>query len=318
MLIIEGPDNSGKTTLAKQIAAFYDTEYVASIGPRADYDWWITQLKLPPAQLISQVRDRFFFSELVYGPLLRGKLRVNQQQIEVVQSMIQATDPLIITCEFVPDQMQFDSREQLTTFGNQIEINENFHALNFSNYWHIHYDWRDPVSVVTTLAAIDQWWMSRDLAVSRRQVLSRGRGPLCPHYMIVGIDLADNNTHKIPFEQSKSAHLVHEFLRDVGVDPVMCYFTNGEKKGSGLSQDNLQYLLKEFEVCRPRMVIGLGKTPSIMLSILSIKHLSLPHPGYFLRKNDSQGFLKFAKDKYDVFKRELDATYKGAKGEVES
>lgn len=70
MLIVEGPDGSGKTTLAKKISEEFGIEYrrapsLSSVdGPDlAVYDWWRQQVNAND----TAVYDRtFFISELIY------------------------------------------------------------------------------------------------------------------------------------------------------------------------------------------------------------------------------------------------------------
>ncbi len=46
-----------------------------------------------------KIYDRFFFSELVYGSLLRGKTCFTESQYELIFGMLVAIKPLVIICD---------------------------------------------------------------------------------------------------------------------------------------------------------------------------------------------------------------------------
>jgi hypothetical protein len=76
MLICEGPDGAGKTTLAKYLAEQLGMEYrrppeellSSTAGPSPGLvDWWFDQLRLPSGKRNAGVYDRcFFISEPIY------------------------------------------------------------------------------------------------------------------------------------------------------------------------------------------------------------------------------------------------------------
>src|SRR5215472_10794451 len=78
MLIVEGPDGGGKTTLAHAIADAYDLTYMrpppellsSSLGPGPGsglHEWWVEQMRLPEKEHTRNVYDRcFFISEAIY------------------------------------------------------------------------------------------------------------------------------------------------------------------------------------------------------------------------------------------------------------
>lgn len=77
-IVIEGPDGAGKTTLAK---GFKDHDYHHEGPPSDGYDllkYYTTLLD----QTVDTIFDRHALSELVYGPLLRGKSRISFEEVE--------------------------------------------------------------------------------------------------------------------------------------------------------------------------------------------------------------------------------------------
>lgn len=70
MIILEGPDNSGKSHLASNIAEEYNLELRKSPGP--DFSWKWVEKQYAENKLV--VYDRFpLISDHIYGPILRNK-----------------------------------------------------------------------------------------------------------------------------------------------------------------------------------------------------------------------------------------------------
>jgi polyphosphate kinase 2 (PPK2 family) len=87
-VVVEGMDGSGKTTLVKKILAGLGPEISYLVrndsGPNRDLKkFWYDSLSVNPKGLVA-VHDRFFYPEVVYGPVLRGKLSVDGGTIEYV------------------------------------------------------------------------------------------------------------------------------------------------------------------------------------------------------------------------------------------
>lgn len=117
MIIIEGPDGAGKTTLVKQL----QEEYGFDVGERGTEDR--TKLYLytvrdthkavrgavnpyaPPL-----IWDRLFYSELVYYPYTTGKCRFNQEQINYFTRMIDALRCPVVLC-LPPEHLVVESVE---------------------------------------------------------------------------------------------------------------------------------------------------------------------------------------------------------------
>ena len=78
-ILIEGMDGSGKSTLLKQLEDYLGDNakfipgYNRIDGPKSGMPtWWMEQLAHNPVDKMV-VHDRFFYSELVYGPILRNQ-----------------------------------------------------------------------------------------------------------------------------------------------------------------------------------------------------------------------------------------------------
>jgi len=86
-IIVEGADGTGKTTLIEYLMnQFHFLRLIVNtLGPQQNFNtWWPLQLaqNTPPEV---PIHDRFFYSELVYGPLFRGYLAASQGVISGVR-----------------------------------------------------------------------------------------------------------------------------------------------------------------------------------------------------------------------------------------
>lgn len=85
-IVVEGMDGSGKSTLIDQLVLdFPQLEIVRNAdGPNRDFNaWWPAELDRAPSDRVP-IHDRFFWSELVYGPVLRGQLAVGDNLLQNV------------------------------------------------------------------------------------------------------------------------------------------------------------------------------------------------------------------------------------------
>ena len=80
MVIIEGPDCSGKTTISEMLASAFNVPMIHSPGVVHTPDqlderlFWCDEL----CKIQRLIMDRcFYFSELVYGPILRGESKID-------------------------------------------------------------------------------------------------------------------------------------------------------------------------------------------------------------------------------------------------
>jgi len=110
MIIIEGMDGSGKTTLAKQISFRLGNiqikRFVTSEGPD-DYDLLVERTRAVLTAHRNQVMrhqrpvviyDRFpLISEAVYGTILRGKNHFDDDWLPLTDLFL-AIDPIVIYC----------------------------------------------------------------------------------------------------------------------------------------------------------------------------------------------------------------------------
>lgn len=121
MIILEGSDLSGKSTLAKALQDNYGYEIVKCSQPRPGraYNEYVQKIiKAEP----NTVFDRHFLGELVYGPLKRGKCQLNPMQISDIINLLKEKNCTLIYCNAPMDFIKSKFKERGEDFVTIKEI----------------------------------------------------------------------------------------------------------------------------------------------------------------------------------------------------
>lgn len=98
IIVIEGPDASGKSTLAWHLAQTVDGAYVHASAPErhplVEYTSTIETLLPEPVIL-----DRWHIGEMIYGPRYRGKAGLSPHQFHAVEDYLAEHGALLVHCD---------------------------------------------------------------------------------------------------------------------------------------------------------------------------------------------------------------------------
>jgi hypothetical protein len=177
MIIFEGPDNTGKSTAVKQVLHRIPSLVFGghSGGPPKSCEEWEgrmnTILIKPTSETIPLVLDRFFFSEKVYGKILRPDSNIIPRRLmNTLEQRLLEHDPLIIYCRRPYHRILhgFDDRSQLTGVKeNLITICREYDIL-FSQGWSLGnrlyvYNFEEPLALSYLCQAIEEYLFERGL-----------------------------------------------------------------------------------------------------------------------------------------------------------
>lgn len=150
-IIIEGMDGAGKTVLVDHLlSCFPDLELVVNKeGPNRDFNtWWPEEFDRQTSQPIP-LHDRFFYSELVYGPAIRGHITAESQLVNNGLWFLRST-ALLVYARPHTDQLRegIKQKEQmegvndrfiqlLEAYDQLMEVEKGWYGPRFVHYvWH--------------------------------------------------------------------------------------------------------------------------------------------------------------------------------------
>ena len=100
IIIIEGPDGSGKTKLAKQLQTQTGYELKHRSKPKTDEErlnmlqHYMEDIKIGK----NMIWDRGFYSEMVYGKVMRDKSYISLEEMKQLEAELAKTGGIIIHC----------------------------------------------------------------------------------------------------------------------------------------------------------------------------------------------------------------------------
>jgi hypothetical protein len=97
IVLLEGCDGSGKTTLGRRIETEFNMPYMHVSSPKGDADVFIHHY-LPAMEAHENVIDRLHWSEDVYGAVNRGGSGLTAQEFGFIDGILHSKHTLVILC----------------------------------------------------------------------------------------------------------------------------------------------------------------------------------------------------------------------------
>lgn len=175
MLIIEGPDLVGKTTLAhkivKQMQALHDRPTVYQHFSRLPKSWDHYRHYIPYITPRT-VMDRFIISELVYGKVCRNTQSIDAETLRLLEARLAMVGSMTIVITSTPDflarQWRDRKREEMYELEHVIAVNEEYTRVLASVSYDVHYIVRDQFVDDTAVDRLCGGWQQRLLNLERR------------------------------------------------------------------------------------------------------------------------------------------------------
>jgi len=286
VVIIEGCDGSGKSTLAEEFVQrgykYLHHSHTDLADPSINaFEFYTRQLLVARDQRV--VFDRFYPSELVYGPVMRGASRITLEQMHLLNRLLYALGGAVIFCE-VPFDLalsHWQSRRgaEYVSEGDQLrQIHDAYRRLRsfeFACGNAFTYD-HTKLSVWPTLRGdlrqyveyLEKYNQCFDLGVIGNHHMGK--------FLFVG-EQSDQEWDLAFYGNSKSAGFLTSCLWEAGYREPEMAFTNALTFG-GEPRD-----IRTIYAVRPKVVVALGKTAARTCFDQGVPHLEAPHPQYIKR-----------------------------------
>lgn len=165
-IILEGPDGSGKTTLREHLVSqFHNLEVIRNErNDTQDFlTWWPEQLDREKGPMVP-LHDRFFYSELVYGPVIRGHVRATPELVRNVSWFLRSWS-FLIYCRPPADviRREVHREDQMEGVKTKLDrlIEEYDLLMEAESDWYqnrfIRYDWTVKGALHNVTAAVENY-----------------------------------------------------------------------------------------------------------------------------------------------------------------
>lgn len=131
IIILEGENKTGKSTIAKHILDRYDFDVIKCSQPKGDpYVEYMKILKRIERSGRNTVIDRFVYGEFVYGPLYRGKSSLTKTQLRNIELKAMSLNAHVIYCHDTPENIERRFIEEKEEFADTKKIKKTVELFN--------------------------------------------------------------------------------------------------------------------------------------------------------------------------------------------
>lgn len=281
MIVLLGPDASGKTTLAKKLnLPYYHFDY------NSKYEDYLKPLC--SLEMTNAVLDRHIICEYAYHQIMKRPFAFTMKQWHNVILLTLIQNPLIILCtrklpeySYPNDQyMPYDKWDECLALYR--------YFLNTHQIPYIEYDYMGPITVgaleIMHKKHVDkmEWW---------RKMWTDGVGCIgstYPKVLLVAERIGPNNMNNLPFETGPTGKMLSDMLSVTGTPLGKFAVTNMVKsfRRDTRSPNNTDMALLHGELVnlKPQKVVFMGSIARFGMKVtkeLGIEHREIAHFGYY-------------------------------------
>lgn len=290
LVIIEGPDKSGKSTLAKEVAKTFGMDYVhfgkPSADPAMDYVTFLKKLSRPT------VCDRFYLGEMVYGPMLRGNAGFKLLDLLTIERLCRLRQAVLIyavTPETLVKERFLCSDYEAVTLQQNFEAARRFLAVapgrNLNHIFKYNGSTKEKLSEM--LNRLEGLLPSLISTAQETKEICTGIGSVDSPTVLVGESVNPRTTRfGLPFDHGVSADFLMRCVRKARLDERRLYLCNADT----IYNVEVEYLARKGGAS----FTSLGEVADKRLTGLGVPHKKLYHPQYVNRfhHHDHQFYVK--------------------------
>lgn len=263
MIVLIGPDGTGKTTLAHRLEnaglKYYHYSnkdgYIGYINPLCKLEY------------TNAVLDRYgYFCEYVYSTVMNRPIQFDIRQMHNLATMLLIQKPVIVLCTHKPRQSEYavdqylpyEKWEKCLSLYRELLITN---KIDFTEYDYAEHQPIDAfVESLLDFSSLDNsitlWWRRHWLA-------GYGcAGSATPDYLLVAERIGPNNTHNIPFETGPTGSMLSNMIVATHTPLGKLAITNMVKSfrrdTRAVNDRDIELLDEEITHLHPKKVIFMG------------------------------------------------------------
>lgn len=280
IVLLEGADGTGKTTLAQQLKQAYGLKYLHfGVPDEHPMDYWFKTLSeiCEPT-----VIDRLHLSEEAYGPVFRDGSQLTPLQFWLIEGWLYARATLLVMCSTSWERMKDNQAKVEGPYHDerQTQVVENFMGLaaKTSLPLLIH-DYAASTSRLLVNASIPNFVRWAD----KIKWDEMGVGALRPSVWLVGDQPNPRGATKehlrhLPFLSTSGEYLRRALTYTGLADWSLIHLSNARDR-AGEAND----LHAKWEELGTPPVVALGNVASKELTTAEVPHQKVPHPQWWRR-----------------------------------
>ena len=280
MIILLGPDGTGKTTLAKRLELPYyhftkDSKYEDYLKPLCSLD------------ITNAVLDRHIICEYPYTQIMKRPFAYTMKQWHNIILLTLIHNPLFILCTHKPYKYEYKEEQYLPydQWDRCLALYRYF--LNTHYIRHIEYDYAGPITtgaleIMHAKHLSDAYWW--------RPMWEAGYGCIgstYPKVLLVAERIGPNNVNNLPFETGPTGLMLTNMLIDTGTPFGKLTITNLVKSHRrdprNPNEDDFKLLEEEITHLKPEKVVFMGSVAKLGIKVAKkcgVEYDTIVHLGY--------------------------------------